>query len=48
MDPFTPSRTEADVMLPPGTNKEIQSQKKKLLENARLQESGAALTLINL
>ena len=47
MDPCTPSRTEDDLIVPPGTNEEIQALKNKLLENARLRESGAPLTSIN-
>ena len=30
MDPCTPSRTEADLTVPPGTNEEIQALKNKL------------------
>ena len=47
MDPCTPLRTEADLIVPPGTNEEIQALKNKLLENARLQEGGAPLIPIN-
>ena len=47
MDPCTPSGTEDDLIVPPGTNEEIQALKNKLLENARLRESGAPLTSIN-
>ena len=46
MDPCTPSGTEDDLIVPPGTNEEIQALKSKLLENAQLRES-APLTSIN-
>ena len=46
MDPCTPSGTENDLIVPPGTNEEIQALKSKLLENAQLRES-APLTSIN-
>ena len=36
MDPCTPSRTEADLIVPPETNEEMQALKNKLIENARL------------
>ena len=40
------SGTEDDLIVPPGTNEEIQALKSKLLENAQLRES-APLTSIN-
>ena len=36
MDPCTPSRKDADLIVPPGTNEEIQALKNKLIETARL------------
>jgi len=43
MGPCAPSGTGADLIVPPETREQIRAMKNNLLENARLQESGAPL-----
>ena len=43
MGPCAPFGTVADLTVPLGTKEEIRAMKNNLLENVRLQESGASL-----